>query len=60
MGENISVGIETGYRLAVGVRFPIGETFLFSTASRLALEATYPLIQRVPGALSLQGKAVGE
>jgi hypothetical protein len=27
MGENSSVGIETGYKLAVGVRFQTGEIF---------------------------------
>jgi hypothetical protein len=52
-----SVGIALGYVLTdrgIRVRFPVGlGIFLFTTASRTALEPTQPPIQWIPRALSL-------
>jgi hypothetical protein len=58
-----SVGIALGYGLEIGVlgfysRWGL-EIFLFTTASRTALEPTQPPIQWVPRALSLGVKEKG-
>jgi hypothetical protein len=58
-----SVGIALGYGWTIGVlsfdsRRGLG-IFLFITASRTTLEPAQPLIQRVPGALSLGVKRSG-
>jgi hypothetical protein len=36
-----------------------GKRFFFSTASSVSVDPTHPLIQHVPGALSLEVKEVG-
>jgi hypothetical protein len=57
VSRDSSVGIATDYGLddrMIGVRIPPGlGIFFFDTASRPALGPTQPLIQRVPGALSV-------
>jgi hypothetical protein len=59
MSRDTSVGIALGYELDDwGSRWGLG-IFLFTTASRTALEPTQPPTQWVPGSLSVGVKRPG-